>query len=139
MHWTSWYHCSKDTLVFPGVASLLKVLILGVPILSQAASKLSRWQISVSAQGDLWATVWSHYVQTPPPQKVTSLSSVSVSLLPPGICRLPQGEPCGDAAPSLLAVLNWTSSSTSCSWSSSRSQGSLVERSVWDPLSKWAH
>ena len=31
MQWTSWFHCSNDTSVLPGVTSLLKVLIFGVP------------------------------------------------------------------------------------------------------------
>ena len=51
--WTSWYHCLKNTLVFPGVASPLKVLILGVPILSPAVSVLRRWPTFALAQGGL--------------------------------------------------------------------------------------
>ena len=53
MHWMSWYHCLKDTSVFPGVASPLKVLILRVPILSPAASMLRRLLTSTLARWGL--------------------------------------------------------------------------------------
>ena len=52
-HWTLWYHCSKDTSVFPGVESPLRELILGVPILSLAVSMLRSWLTSASAKGGL--------------------------------------------------------------------------------------
>ena len=108
MHWTSWYHCLKDTSVFPGVASPLKVLILGVPILSLAVSMLGRQLTSTSAQGGLVG----HYVgllgpHLLTPLRSTSLSSMSVSFLPPGTLRLPRGDLCWGCFPSLIAISIW--------------------------------
>ena len=58
---------------------------------------------------------------------------MSPSLLPPGILRLPQSDPCGSATPSCLAVSSWRVSSTSLSWLSSWSKTSLASSS-WGPL-----
>ena len=65
MHWTLWYHCSKDTLVFQGMASPLMVLIVGVPIHSPSTSMLRRWLTSALDWRDLWATVQAHYISIP--------------------------------------------------------------------------
>ena len=42
MHYTSWYHCSKDTSILPAIASLLKVFIQGVPSHNPMASVFIR-------------------------------------------------------------------------------------------------
>ena len=64
---TLWYHYSKDTSVFPGVALPLKVLILGVPNLNLAARILWRQPTFSSVQGALQATVVAHWVPIPSP------------------------------------------------------------------------
>ena len=51
MHRTRWYHCSKDTSVFPRVGSLLNVLILRVSNLSVIVSVLRRWPTFSSVWG----------------------------------------------------------------------------------------
>ena len=136
MHWSLWYHCSKDTSVFPGVASLIMVLILGVPVLNIAMIMLRRQLTSTLAQRGLMGCCTVLLCPTPPPQKATSPSSMSASLSPPGPCTPAQRETCVGMVPSYLAVSNWTASCASHSWSSSRSWRFLVIRSVWGPLSK---
>ena len=82
-------------------------------------------------------SAWSCYVPIPSPLE-DHFPIIHVSFpTTPGTSRLPWGELCWDAAPSLLAVLNWTASSDSHSWSSSRSQRSLVVSSVQGLLSTW--
>ena len=46
MPWTSCYHCSKDTVVFPGITSPLKVLICGLSTLSPVWSTLESWELT---------------------------------------------------------------------------------------------
>ena len=61
MHWTSWYHCSKDTSVFLGVVSPLKVFIWGVPILNPAVSMLRSWPTSAVS----WWGLTGHIIGSP--------------------------------------------------------------------------
>ena len=63
MHWTSWYPCSNDTCVLPGVASPLKVLILGVPkcnpdvrVLIRCPTSTLHWADVGGWGGGLWGT-----------------------------------------------------------------------------------
>ena len=126
MHQTSRYHCSKDTSVFLGVASPLKVLIW-VPILSPAINML-RSQLTSEVS---WGGLTGHgtglpSLHSPSLLGSTSLSSVTTSLSPPGALWFPWGNPIRGAAPSLWVILVQRASSTSCSWSLLRSQTSLV-------------
>ena len=108
MHWTSWFHCSNDTSVLPGIASPLKVFILGVPKHNPHAKVLIRHPTSGFARAGLggWGGVpWGTHppsghtgtgggdgcfggTHLPPLGKVTSWSS-------PLRLPLPDGSPQG--------------------------------------------
>ena len=95
-HWTSWYHCSRDTSVFSGVALLLKVLVWGVPIHSPAVSMLRSWPTSELSWGGLMGcSVGLPYLYSLSHLESTSPSSIMASLLPPGILGFPQHNPVG--------------------------------------------
>ena len=53
MHWTSWFHCSNNTSALPGIASPLKVFILGVPKHNPEAKVLIRCPTSGFARAGL--------------------------------------------------------------------------------------
>ena len=99
MHWTSWYHCMKDTLAFLGVASPLKVLMQGIFILSPAMSVLRRWLISAAG----WGAYWLLWELTICPYLSlwgsTPLSLGTPSPLPPEALRFPWGNPTWGATP----------------------------------------
>ena len=107
----------KNTWVFPGVASPLKVLILGVPILSLATGMLRRWLISASAQGGpagCWAG--SPGLLPSPMEGHFPVIHFGHAISP----RDPQatlGRPHGDVAPDLHSIFKWRALSTSWSWS----------------------
>ena len=65
-HSTSWYHWSKYTSVFPGVASPLKVFILGYPASVQLwacwGGRNLHWPME-----DCWATAWAWQFTIPSP------------------------------------------------------------------------
>ena len=120
MHCISWYHCLKDTSVFPGVVSLLNVLMLWVPNLSLAQACWGGYQYLPLLKGDQQAAALACWIPIPSPWRATSPSSKLTLTLPTGACHWPKGDPNGGAIPSILALFSWSASSTSLSWVSSR-------------------
>ena len=117
MHWALWYHCSKDTLVFPGVAFPLNVLIVRVPNHSLAASMLRRWPNISSVWGGPEGCCAGLLGPHPPLEDHFPVIQYSIN----SSCRamsLTQRWPKWGCCPSLLALSSWISSKTSLSWAS---------------------
>ena len=130
-----WYHCLKDTSVCQGVGSPLKVLILGVPILSPAMSMLRRQLTSTSAQVGLEGhCVGLVYLHPFPLWGPLPCHPCQLHCHPQGASDFP-GATCVGVLPSLLVISIFRASNTSCSWSSSKCWTSLVG-SVWGPSSR---
>ena len=118
MHCTLWYHCSKDTSVFPGMASPLNVLIFRVPDLNPVARVLRSHPMSSSIWGILQAVSPAHEVSIPSPWK-GHFPTVSASI--GSSTSTSYQAHTGGVTASLLAVSKQTSDNTSQSWASSRS------------------
>ena len=107
-----------------------------MPILSPAVSMLRSQPTSTAA----WGGLAGHCMGLPYLPILSGLgsispSSISASLPPPGTLRFTLGDPSGVPCP-LYAISVWRVPSTFCSWSSSRSQTSLVS-STWG-MDVWA-
>ena len=156
MHWTSWYHCSNDTSVIPGIASPLKVFILGVPKHNTDAKVLIRhptvWIFQSRSLGVeevvpeeptlhlvacwSWRWGWLSWGNPPFPSWKGDLQVIPISITAPWrFYPTDLVEDCWGCACSLWSAISWWRSSMSChsSWFV-RSPSS-----AWRWHAEWSH